>query len=135
PATTTTGGSSSSPLGMLAPSEINTAHTPDPDSAKFHENDRTITLRVLATAHYANGDVSAQARRSVAIVNQQNGLDTDLAPGFPIALGASAETSPKLADIDGDGIRDIVAAGSDGSVHVFSLSSGLPVEAAGFPFH
>jgi MYXO-CTERM domain-containing protein len=134
-ATTTTGGSSSSPLGMLAPSEINTAHTPDPDSAKFHENDRTITLRVLATAHYANGDVSGQARRSIAIVNQQNGLDADLAQGFPIAMGASTETSPKLADIDGDGIRDVVAAGSDGSVHVFTLKSGVPVELTGFPFH
>ena len=133
--TTTTGGSSAMPLGMLAPSEINTAHTPDPDSVKFHENDRSITIRVLATAHYANGNVSGQARRTIAIVNQQNGLDTDLAQGFPIAMGSSVETSPKLADIDGDGIRDIVASGSDGSVHVFTLKSGSPVELPGFPFH
>ncbi|MGD0528476.1 MAG: FG-GAP-like repeat-containing protein [Polyangiaceae bacterium] len=133
--TTTTGGTSAMPLGMFAPSEINTAHTPDPDSVKFHENDRTITIRVLARAHYANGDVMGQARRAVAIVNQQNGLDTDLAQGFPINMGVSMETSPKLADIDGDGVRDIVAAGSDGSVHVFTLKSGLPVELAGFPFH
>jgi hypothetical protein len=133
--TTTIGGSSAMPLGMLAPSEINTAHTPDPDSVKFHENDRTITIRVLATAHYANGNVSGQARRTVAIVNQQNGLDTDLAAGFPIAMGTSVETSPKLADIDGDGIRDIVQCGSDGTVHVFTLKSGLPVELPGFPFH
>ncbi|HEX3343944.1 MAG TPA: FG-GAP-like repeat-containing protein, partial [Polyangiaceae bacterium] len=133
--TTTTGGSSATPLGMLAPSEINTAHMPDPDSVKFHENDRTITIRVRATAHYANGDVSGQARRSIAIVNQQNGLDTDLAQGFPLAMGSSVETSPKLADIDGDGVRDIVVSGSDGSVHVFSLKSGVPVEVSGFPFH
>ena len=133
--TTTTGGTSTAPLGMLAPSQINTTHTPDPDSAKFHENDKTITVRVLAVAHYAKGDVAGQARRTVAIVNEQNGLDTDLAQGFPIALNASAETSPKLADIDGDGVRDVVAAGSDGSVHVFSVKSGLPAELTGFPFH
>jgi hypothetical protein len=134
-ATTTTGGSSAAPLGLLAPSEIDTAHTPDPDSAKFHENDRTITVRVLAVAHYAGGDVPGQARRSIAVVNQQNGLDTDLATGFPIAMGTSVETSPKLADIDGDGIRDIVAPGSDGTLHVFSMGSGVPVEPPGFPFH
>jgi MYXO-CTERM domain-containing protein len=135
PATTTTGGPSTNPLGMFDPSQINTAHTPDPDSVKFHENDRTITLRVLAIAHYAGGDVNGQARRSVAIVNQMNGLDTDLAQGFPIAIGASMETSPKLADIDGDGVRDIVIAGSDGSLHVFSMATGMPVEVTGFPFH
>jgi MYXO-CTERM domain-containing protein len=135
PASTTTGGTAMSPLGMLAPSQINTAHTPDPDSAKFHENDRTITLRVLAVAHYKNGDVPGQARRSIAIVNQQNGLDEELAQGFPLDMGTSVETSPKLADIDGDGVRDIVVGGSDGTLHVFSLASGMPVEASGFPFH
>jgi hypothetical protein len=135
PPTTTTGGSSASPLGMFDPSEINTAHVPDPDSARFGENNRTITLRVLATAHYANGNVTGQARRSIAIVNQLNGLDPDLAQGFPLAMGTSMETSPKLADIDGDGIRDIVAPGSDGTLHVFSLATGLPVEISGFPFH
>ena len=141
PATTTTGGASS-PLAMVAPGQMNTAHTPDPDSVKFHENDRTVTLRVRAVAHYANGDVPGQARRSIAIVNSltsdagtQNGLDPDLLPGFPLAMGASVETSPKLADIDGDGVRDIVAAASDGSVHVFSMKGGTPAELPGFPYH
>jgi hypothetical protein len=131
---TTTGGSASSPLGMLAPSQINTAHAPDPDS-KMHENDRTVTLRVVAIAHYAGGDVRGEARRAIAIVNKQNGLDPDLVQGFPVKLGCSLESSPKLADIDGDGVRDIVLATSDGSIHVFSLKSGQPAEVSGFPFH
>ena len=59
----------------------------DPDSAKFHENDKTITMRVLAVAHYAERGRPGEARRTIAIVNQQNGLDADLAQGFPIAHG------------------------------------------------
>ncbi len=159
------------PLATLAPGQLNTTHMPDPDSAKFGENDRTITLRVLAIAHYAGGDVQGQARRSLAIVNDlptlpldagvvgpttsdgsaapasttqglivpetitHNGLDPDLLQGFPIAMGASVETSPKLIDINGDGVRDIVAGASDGSMHVYSVKSGSPVELPGFPFH
>ena len=162
PPSTVTGGPSA-PLAMLSPGQLNTTHVPDPDSNKFGENDRTITLRVTAIAHYASGDVTGQARRAIAIVNQlpttgadagaadtdsgddeagipietisHNGLDPDLAQGFPIRMGASVETSPKLADINGDGVRDIVAASSDGTLHVFSLKGGTPHDLPGFPFH
>lgn len=135
PAMTVTGGSAMTPLAMLAPTEIDTSHTPDPDS-KMHENDRTITLRVKAIAHYPGGDVPGEARRSIAIVNQGNVLDPDLLPGFPFKVGASMDSSsPKLVDVDGDGLNDIVIASSDGSVHVFTLASGLPAELPGFPVH
>jgi hypothetical protein len=126
-------GGGATPLGMLPPpAQLTTSHTSDPDSPS-HENDRTITLRVLAVAHYPGGDVGGQARRTLAIVNDQNGPDPDLVPGFPLALGASLEASPKLADINGDGVRDIVAATSDGKLHVLSLASGMPRELPGFP--
>ena len=69
PPSTVTGGASA-PLAMLAPGQLNTTHIPDPDSNQFGENDRTITLRVTAVAHYASGDVTGQARRTIAIVNQ-----------------------------------------------------------------
>lgn len=130
----TTSGGASSPLAMLTPGQLDTSHTRDPDSP-HGENDRTITLRIRAVAHYASGDVSGQARRTIAIVNEKNGLDEDLLDGFPVAMGASVETSPKLADINGDGVRDIVAAASDGSVHVFKVGQGAPTELPGFPFH
>ena len=63
PSTTTTGGPEHLAARDARAGQIDTAHTPDPDSAKFHENDRTITLRVRAIAHYAGGDVEGQARR------------------------------------------------------------------------
>ncbi len=132
PAATPMGGANA-PLALLPPpAQLSTAHAPDPDSPD-HENDRTITLRVLAIAHYAQGDVPGQARRTIAIVNARNGPDPDLVAGFPLAWAGSIEASPKLADIDGDGVRDVVAAASDGHLHVLSLASGMPLEVAGFP--
>jgi hypothetical protein len=132
PAVTPTGGATS-PLALLPPpGQLSTSHTPDPDSP-LHENDRTITIRVLAVAHYPGHDVAGQARRSVAIVNDSNGGDPDLLPGFPMAMGASVEASPKLADIDGDGVRDIVVPTSDGKLHVLSLAGGTLHEVGGFP--
>ncbi|MGH7329222.1 MAG: S8 family serine peptidase, partial [Polyangiaceae bacterium] len=128
----TVSGSNGTPLAMIDPSALDTAHPADPDSP-HHENDKTITIKIVATAHYAGGDVKGEARRTLAIVNGQNGLDTDLLPGFPIKIGDSGDSSPKLADIDGDGVRDIVSATSGGLLHVFSLKSGLPVDLPGFP--
>ena len=132
PGSTVTGGGTT-PLAMIDPASINTAHVADPDSP-HHENDRTITLRIQVTAHYATGDAKGEARRPIAIVNTMNGLDTDLLPGFPLRLGGSLDAGPKLADINGDGVRDIVLTSSDGSVHVFSVKGGPPTDIPGFPY-
>lgn len=132
PGTTVTG-AGATPLAQIDPREIDTKHVPDPDS-QLGENARTISIRVQAVAHYANGDVRGEARRVVSITNEKNGLDKDLLPGFPLNLGASAEASPKLADIDGDGIRDIVAPDASGKVHVFTMKGGAPTEVPGFPY-
>jgi hypothetical protein len=121
------------PLALFDPRQLDTAHVRDPDSP-HGENDRTITLRVRAVAHYPGGDVQGEARRAIAVTNQKNGLDEDLLPGFPIKLGGSSEPSPKLADVDGDGVRDIIVLGTDGLLHVWTLKSGLPVEVSGFPY-
>ena len=131
PGATITGGAN--PLAQLDPREIDTAHMADPDSP-LGENARTISIRVQAVAHYDNGDVRGEARRVVSITNEKNGVDRDLLPGFPMNLGASVESSPKLADIDGDGIREIVAPDSSGKVHVFTMRSGAPAEVTGFPY-
>jgi hypothetical protein len=132
PASTVTGGAAGMPLASIDPSEVDTAHAPDPDSP-HHENDRTITIRVRATAHYGGMTMNGEARRTIAVVNQKNGLDTDLLPGFPLKLGGSMEAGPKLADIDGDGVREIIAVSTDGALHALSLASGTPVELPGFP--
>jgi MYXO-CTERM domain-containing protein len=131
PAATVSGGAV--PLAQLDPAQIDTTHPRDPDSP-FGENDRSISIRVRAVAHYEGFDVPGEARRVVSVTNQKNGLDTDLLPGFPIAIGSSLEASPKLADIDGDGIRDIVQPDSAGKVHVFTMRSGTPTEVPGFPY-
>jgi MYXO-CTERM domain-containing protein len=97
------------------------------DNPGDHWNRYTVTFRVRATAHYPApvGDVPAEFRKS-AFVHR----DPDLLSAFPIWLGASGESSPKLADIDGDTVRDIVVATSDGTVHVIR-SNGTP--APGWP--
>jgi len=53
--------------------------------------------------------------------------DSTLLPGFPKFLGASIEASPKTADLDGDGQREILVADSGGLVHAFRADgSELP---------
>jgi len=121
------------PLAQIDPRQLDTKHERDPDSP-LGENDRSITIRVQAVAHYDAGDVRGEARRTVSITNEKNGVDKELLPGFPITLGASAEASPKLADIDGDGIREILAPDSSGKLHVLSMRTGAPVELPGFPY-
>jgi hypothetical protein len=132
PGTTVSGGGDE-PIATFDPRQIDTKHERDPDSPRG-ENDRVITIRVRATAHYPNGDAFGEARRTVFVYNEKNGGDPDLLPGFPIHLGASIEASAKLADIDGDGVRDIVVGSSDGVMHVFTMKSGTPQEAEGFPY-
>jgi hypothetical protein len=70
----------------------------------------TVTFRVRAVAHYGDpaGDVQAEFRKAVAVRHDP--------------------------DIDGDGIRDIIQATSDGDVHVYRTPGGaIPVEAPGWP--
>lgn len=122
-----------SPLAVFDPRGIDPSHPRDPESLNG-ENDRTVTLRVRTIAHYPNGDAMGEARRAVSIVNEKTGIDADLLPGFPIRVDGSAEASPKIADIDGDGIGEIVYPTSDGSLHVFTMRTGTPTELAGFPF-
>ena len=131
PGATVTGGPN--PLAQIDPREIDTMHVPDPDSP-LGENKRTISIRVQAVAHYDNSNVTGEARRVISITNDKNGGDRDLLPGFPMNLGSSVEASPKLADVDGDGIRDIIAPDSGGKVHVFTMRGGAPTEVAGFPY-
>jgi hypothetical protein len=129
----TVSGGDTVPLALLDLSSLDTAHPADPDSPQ-HENDRTITVRVQAVAHYASGDVRGEARRSLAVVNEANGLDTTLLPGFPLQLSGSVEAGAKLADITGDGVRDIVVGTNDGMLHVITVTGAAPSEASGFPY-
>ncbi len=125
------------PLAQLEIRGLDIDNPPDPDDTANRENRRTITVRVRAVAHYGGtiGDVPGQMRRTYYVHE-----DPDLLPGFPIYVAtrstgtSSGESSPKLADIDGDGVRDIVSANADGVIHVWKMTSSGPVELPGFPF-
>ena len=58
--------------------------------------------------------------------------DPDRLPGFPMSLGASGESSPILADLDGDTVLEVVIASTDGRVHAIRGDGtelpGWPVE-------
>ncbi len=121
---------SDSPLASLEIREMNIDNPPDRDG-RYGENKYTITVRVRATAHYggAKGDVLGEMRRTYYVHS-----DPTLVKGFPIFLGDSGETSAKMADIDGDGVRDIVYPTSGGLLHVLKMTSSGPQPVAGFPF-
>jgi MYXO-CTERM domain-containing protein len=118
------------PLALLDVRTIDPAHEPDDDSP-HGENRYTITVRVRATAHYggAVGDVPGVMRRTYYVHR-----DPTLLKGFPIRLEGSGEASPKLADLDGDGAREIVYVTAGGQIHALRVEATGPVEMPGFPF-
>ncbi|MCK6529524.1 FG-GAP-like repeat-containing protein [Myxococcota bacterium] len=98
-----------------------------PAITKDHDNvtraDRAflalITLRLRVTD--AEGRSGAM-RRAIHVRR-----DPDSLPGFPMDLGASAEASPKLADLDGDRVYEVVQVTTDGEVHALR-GDGTPLE-------
>lgn len=118
------------PLALLDVRTIDPTHEWDVDSP-LGENQYTITVRVRAVAHYGGetGDVVGEMRRTYYVHE-----DPDLKQGFPIHTGASGEGSPKMADINGDGVLDLVVPTSDGRIHVYDLSGAEPRPVDGFPF-
>jgi hypothetical protein len=50
--------------------------------------------------------------------------DQDMLDGFPRKLGADGESSPALADLDGDNRAELIVATADGFVHAYSRNPG-----------
>lgn len=86
-------------------------------------NDFTVTLRLRV---FDENDQKGEDRKTIFIHH-----DPDLHPGFPVALGASGESSSALADLNGGGRLEIIVATADGRVFAFqgdgSLLPGWPV--------
>ncbi|HZS36479.1 MAG TPA: FG-GAP-like repeat-containing protein [Polyangia bacterium] len=98
-----------------------------PDDAS---NVHVVTLRLRATLHSSNpiwNGIKADARRAVHVYK-----DPDLLPGFPMFVGASGEGSAHLADLLGDGKREIVYGETSGRVHAIRADGtelpGWPVK-------
>ncbi len=81
-----------------------------------------ITLRLRVEDDQGR---QSQLRRSFFVQR-----DPDLLPGFPIDLGSSGESSPVLADLDGDGVLEILVGDSAGQVQAFYGDGGV---VPGFP--
>lgn len=129
PAATVLGGDGT-PLAELDIRNLDVTHEADIDSP-LGENRYTITVRVRSVAHYGGtiGDVRGELRRAYYVHS-----DPDMVAGFPAYLGGSAEGSPKIADVDGDGVRDLVVGNSNGELHVWQFTTNPPAELPGFPF-
>ena len=88
-------------------------------------NRYTITLRLRVSD--ASGTLEGEDKRAMYVHH-----DPTWKEGFPIFLGASGESSPKMVDLNGDGKMEIVFGDANGRVHAFTDSgeelSGWPVD-------
>jgi len=98
-------------LGTWDLTNVQFDYTKIPEKA---EEDLAVTLRLRVLDNEHPG-VYGEDRKTVFLHR-----DTDLHPGFPKFMNASGESSPSLADMDGDGIFEIILATADGFVHVLN---------------
>lgn len=102
------------PYGTTGPAVDDTG-APDPDRFTM-----TIRLRVTDDAGQVGED-----RRSIALHH-----DPDLLPAFPINLGSDGVSAPLTADLDLDGVEEVILGTSDGAVRAFKADRS---EAVGWP--
>jgi hypothetical protein len=113
------------------PAPSDPAFQPDDPANKY-----IVTLRARAVLHSSNpmlDGVKGESRHAVSIFK-----DPDLVAGFPMFLGSSGEGSPKIADLLGDGKREIVYADTAGKVYAIRADGselpGWPVKTETLPF-
>ena len=85
-----------------------------------------FTIRVVVTAA-AGRPMSGEDRRQLFLHR-----DRQLLPRFPINLRGDGDSSPLLADLDGDNRNELVVATSDGWIHAFRRGGR---ELRGWPVH
>jgi len=121
------------PLAMWDISQITVKNAvPAVGTPEFQPDDPvnvyTVTVRVRATVESSNPSLNGQKgeyRRAVQIIREP-----DLLPAFPIYVGSSGESSPRVVDLNGDKKGEIVLADSSGKVHAYQADGS---ELAGFP--
>jgi len=99
---------------------------PDLDETLLERVERvhvpSVTLRVTVTD---DAGLQAVMRRNVSVQ-----WDPDLLAGYPVRINSSGEASPVLADLDGDGILEVILATSGGTIHALR---GDGTELDGYP--
>ncbi len=101
------------------------ARAGDPAGLDPEQFSATIELRAFGKSSVTGADVKGIFRKTFGVR-----ADPQTHEGFPIYLGTSGESSPKLTDLDGDGDEEIVLATSDGLLHAFAADG---TELPGFP--
>jgi hypothetical protein len=92
-----------------------------------------FTVRVVVTTAQGTA-MSGEDRRQLFLHR-----DRDLLPRFPIELRSDGDSSPLLADLDGDNRNELVVATSDGWIHAYRADGselpGWPVHTERLPLH
>ena len=96
----------------------------DPTLPIAHPDDHTVALRLRVTDLAGN---TGEDRRTVAIHSDPTLLFA------PRQLSGSGESSPVLADVNRDGVLDIVHGGGDGAIHAIDGKTGADLP--GFPVY
>lgn len=113
------------PLGSLV------VRSGEPAGSDPEQFTATLLLEVIGD-NAAGDEVKGVFRKTFGVRTDPTTL-----PGFPIFLGASGESSPKLTDLDGDGREEIVVATADGLIHAISSDGselpGFPASLGGYP--
>jgi hypothetical protein len=107
--------------GVSADCAFNALSLPVSERDQFDET-FNVTIRVQVTDDLGN---VGEDRKVVSVHH-----DPDVTAGFPLYFAASGESSPTLADLDGDGVLDLVIATADGRVHALD---GSGAELPGWP--
>jgi hypothetical protein len=93
-----------------------------------------FVVRVVVETSAFGSVLSGQDRRNFFLHR-----DGDLLPGFPKQLPSDGESSPALADLDGDNRNELIVATSDGFVHAYGRDggelAGWPVRSDALPLH
>src|SRR5438477_5868846 len=100
----------------------------DPTSRDLPEKD---AFRVRVAVH-ADGDTTTPWKTAIEQRQYFSHADPALLGAFPKSLNADGASSPAFADIDGDGLNELVMADGNGFVHAFKKDGS---EARGFPVH
>jgi hypothetical protein len=114
------------------------------DLAKVY---RTITENRQAGSDYADAcafTVRVRVRDDLGNWGEDRRVyycfdDSDSTPGSPFKAASGIAAAPRLADINGDGINEVIVATSDGLVHAYepdlSELPGWPVHTTAIPLH